>query len=172
MYYALVTNNEVERVLYSAQNITINGTDYSYQIFASWSVDDLIAIGIYPYTDVTEDSRYYTHGTVSYTINAKDVVGTFPGIAISVADLQARLGNDINNAVSQQQGAIDWYWNRASKGGKAVPANIQTYATTLYSEQATKETEVAALTTLAEVVAYELNTLNVWTVNPTAVEPI
>jgi hypothetical protein len=50
---------------------------------------------------------------------------------------------------------IDWYWQRASKGGKAVPTDIQTYSDTLYAEQATKEAEVNALTTLEDVMLYE-----------------
>jgi len=61
----------------------------------------------------------------------------------------------INSQVASKQGAIDWYWVRADKGGTAVPANIATYATTIYSEQATKESEVAAMTTLEEIIAYE-----------------
>ncbi len=36
-----------------------------------------------------------------------------------------------------------------------MPSAISTYATTIYSEQATKETEVAALDTLAKIIEYE-----------------
>ena len=61
----------------------------------------------------------------------------------------------INSQVASRQGAIDWYWARADKGHTAVPANIATYATTIYSEQATKESEVAALSTLDEIMEYE-----------------
>ena len=85
--------------------------------------------------------------------------------------------------------AIDWYWVRADKGGKAIPDAIATYATTIYSEQATKESEVAALSTLDEIMEYEnrphaevrrtgvgdetesstrhINMLTHWTANPT-----
>ena len=62
---------------------------------------------------------------------------------------------DINEEVLQRQSAIDWYWSRAAKGGTAVPSNIATYATTLYSEQNTKETAVNNITTLNEVISYE-----------------
>jgi hypothetical protein len=61
----------------------------------------------------------------------------------------------INSQVSSKMGAIDWYWARADKGGTAVPSAISTYATTIYSEQATKESEVAALDTLAKIIEYE-----------------
>jgi len=61
----------------------------------------------------------------------------------------------INSQLASKQGQIDWYWQRASKGGKAVPADIQTYSDTLYAEQVTKEAEVDALTTLEDVMLYE-----------------
>ena len=61
----------------------------------------------------------------------------------------------INSQVESKQSAIDWYWARADKGHTAVPANIATYATTIYSEQATKESEVAALSTLDAIKLYE-----------------
>ncbi len=100
----------------------------------------------------------------------------------------------INSQVASKQGAIDWYWARADKGGTAVPSAISDYATTIYTEQATKETEVAALSTLDEIKEYEaraytevrkvdngdgtygpetessareINMLNHWTANPT-----
>ena len=63
--------------------------------------------------------------------------------------------NTINSQVASKQGDIDWYWARADKGGTAVPSAISTYATTIYTEQATKETEVAALDTLAKIIEYE-----------------
>ena len=50
---------------------------------------------------------------------------------------------------------IDWYWTRASKGGTAVPSNIATYATTLYSEHETIKTAIANCSDLAGVIAYE-----------------
>jgi hypothetical protein len=61
----------------------------------------------------------------------------------------------INSQLASKQGQIDWYWQRASKGGKAVPTDIQTYSDTLYAEQVTKEAEVDALTTLEDVMLYE-----------------
>ena len=63
--------------------------------------------------------------------------------------------NTINSQVSSIQGGIDWYWSRASKGGKAVPAAIKKYAATIYAEQVTKEAEINALTTLEDVMLYE-----------------
>ena len=59
------------------------------------------------------------------------------------------------NHVAGLHAKIDWYWIRASKGGTAVPSNIASYATALYSEHETKKSEIAALDTLAKIIEYE-----------------
>jgi len=60
-----------------------------------------------------------------------------------------------NSAVASRHDAIDWYWSRAAKGGTAVPSNIATYATALYSEHETIKTAINAISDLAGVMAYE-----------------
>ena len=59
------------------------------------------------------------------------------------------------STVASRHEAIDWYWSRAAKGGTAVPSNIATYATALYSEHETIKTAIAACNTLAKIIAYE-----------------
>ena len=115
----------------------------------------LTSLGIKPYREVTPDSRYYTNG--SYTVDASgaEVVGTYASTAIDLATLRTRMLADADSAASSRHATIDWYWTRASKGGTAVPANIATYATALYSEHETIKTAIAACDTLAKIMAYE-----------------
>ena len=115
----------------------------------------LTSLGIKPYSEVTPDSRYYHNGAYTVDASGPEVVGTYAGTARDVAKLKASMLDTINTQVASKQGEIDWYWSRASKGGTAVPANIATYTTTIYSEQATKESEVAALSTLDAIKLYE-----------------
>ena len=115
----------------------------------------LTSLGIKPYSEVTPDSRYYSNGAFTVDTSGAEVVGTYAGTAKDVDTLKAGMLDTINSQVASKQGAIDWYWSRADKGGTAVPANIATYATTIYSEQATKESEVAALSTLDAIKLYE-----------------
>jgi len=115
----------------------------------------LTALGIKPYSEVTPDSRYYWNGAYTVDTSGAEVVGTYAGTPRDVDTLKASMLETINSTVASKQGSIDWYWARADKGGTAVPANIATYATTIYTEQATKETEVAALSTLDEIKEYE-----------------
>ena len=117
--------------------------------------DTLTSLGIKPYSETTPDSRYYWNGAYTVDTSGAEVVGTYASTARDVDTLKANMLDTINSQVALKQGAIDWYWARASKGGTAVPANIATYATTIYSEQATKESEVAALDTLDKIKEYE-----------------
>ena len=115
----------------------------------------LTSLGIKPYRSVTPDSRYYWDGAYTVDASGSEVVGTHAGTARDVATLKAGMLETINSQVASRLGEIDWYWARADKGGTAVPSNIKTYATTIYSEQSTKEGEVAALDTLAKIIEYE-----------------
>ena len=117
--------------------------------------DMLTSLGIKPYSEVTPNSRYYSRGELTLDTSGDEVVATYAGADRDVDTLKENMLNTINSQVKSKQGAIDWYWARADKGGTAVPSAISTYATTIYSEQATKETEVAALDTLDKIKEYE-----------------
>ena len=133
--------------------MVISGITHPRQIFRD--SDTLASLGIKPYSVVTPDSRYYHNGAFTLDESGAEVVGTYAGTAIDIDTLKYRMLGEINSRVASKQGAIDWYWARADKGHTAVPANISTYATTIYSEQATKESEVAALSTLDDIKLYE-----------------
>ena len=115
----------------------------------------LTSLGIKPYSEVTPDSRYYSNGAYTVDVSGAEVVGTYAGVARDVATLKASMLGDADSVASSRHVAIDWYWSRADKGGTAVPANIATYATALYSEHETIKTAIAALSTLDAIKLYE-----------------
>ena len=133
--------------------MVINDITYPRAIFRN--SDTLASLGIKPMRIVAPDSRYYHNGAFTLDESGAEVVGTYAGTAKDVDKLKASMLDKINSQVKSKQGEIDWYWARADKGHTAVPANIATYATTIYSEQATKESEVAALSTLDAIKLYE-----------------
>jgi hypothetical protein len=133
--------------------MVISGITHPRQIFRN--SDTLASLGIKPMRIVTPDSRYYWNGAYTLDESGDEVVGTYAGTARDVDTLKENMLSTINTQVASKQGAIDWYWTRADKGHTAVPANIATYATTIYSEQDTKESEVAALSTLDAIIEYE-----------------
>ena len=175
------------KIIKTPKTMVIDDITYPKAIFRD--SDTLTSLGIKPYSVVTPDNRYYTNGAYTVDTSGAEVVGTYAGSAIDVDTLKASMLSNINLQVASKQGDIDWYWLRADKGGKAVPSEISDYATTIYSEQATKESEVAALTTLEEIMEYEnrshtevrrtgvgdetesstrhINMLQHWTANPT-----
>jgi len=135
------------------KEMVISGITHPRQIFRD--SDTLASLGIKPMRIVTPDSRYYWNGAYTVDESGDEVVGTYAGTARDVDTLKENMLGVIDSQVASRQGSIDWYWVRADKGHTAVPANIATYATTIYSEQATKESEVAALSTLDDIKLYE-----------------
>jgi len=136
-------------IIKTPKSLTIEGTTYPKQVFRD--ADLLATLGVTPYSETTVDNRYYWSGNVTIV----DGVGTPESLPRDVDTLKESMFSMINSQLASKQGQIDWYWQRASKGGKAVPTDIQTYSDTLYAEQVTKEAEVNALTTLEDVMLYE-----------------
>ena len=135
------------------KTMVINNITYPKTIFRDSAT--LASLGIKPMRIVTVDSRYYWDGAYTIDDSADEVVGTYAGTARDIDVLKAGMLSKANSAAASRHDAIDWYWSRAAKGGTAVPSNIATYATALYSEHETIKTAITALTDLAGVMAYE-----------------
>ena len=141
------------QIIKTPKTMVIAGITHPKAIFRDG--DMLTSLGIKPYSEVTPDSRYYWNGAYTVDTSGDEVVGTYAGIDKDVDTLKASMLDTINSQVASKQGEIDWYWAREDKGGTAVPSEISDYATAIYSEQATKESEVDALSTLDEIIEYE-----------------
>ena len=138
-----------ETIIKTPRSLTVNDITYPSAVFRDAEL--LESLGVTPYTETRVDNRYYWTGNVTIA----DGVGTYEAIPRDVETLKEGMLDTINSQVSAIQGGIDWYWSRASKGGKVVPAEIEAFAATIYAEQVTKEAEVTALTTLEDVMLYE-----------------
>ena len=135
------------------KTMVISDVTYPKTIFRDSTT--LTSLGIKPMRIVTVDSRYYWDGAYTVDASGDEVVGTYAGTARDVATLKAGMLSKANSAAASRHDAIDWYWSRAAKGGTAVPSNIATYATALYSEHETIKTAINAISDLAGVMAYE-----------------
>ena len=135
------------------KTMVISDVTYPKSIFRDSTT--LTSLGIKPMRIVTVDSRYYWDGAYTIDASGAEVVGTYAGTARDVATLKASMLDKARSAVASRHDAIDWYWSRAAKGGTAVPSNIATYATALYSEHETIKTAINAISDLAGVMAYE-----------------
>ena len=141
------------QIIKTPKAMVISDVTYPKAIFRDSAT--LTSLGIKAYREVTPDSRYYWTGAYSVDTSGDEVVGTYAGTARDLATLKANMLEKARSAVASRLADIDWYWSRAAKGGTAVPSNISTYATTLYSEHETIKTAINALSDLAGVMAYE-----------------
>lgn len=142
-------------VVNKPHGITISGVQFPRNIFTAWSKAELAAIGVLPYRENKIDTRYYNQGALTRAEVGGEVVGTHEALPKDVDTLKAAMLDSVKSQVSSLQGQVDWYWLRAEKGGKAVPADIATYAAAVYAEMDAKETAINALVTLDDVIAYQ-----------------
>jgi len=141
------------QIIKTPKSMEISDVLYPRTIFRDSST--LTSLGIKAYREVTPDSRYYWNGEFTVDTSGSEVVGTYASTARDVDTLKANMLEKARSAVASRLADIDWYWSRAAKGGTAVPSNIATYATTLYSEHETIKTAINAISDLAGVIAYE-----------------
>ena len=142
-------------VVNKPRGLTINSVQYPRNIFALWSKEELAAIGIKPYSETRLDSRYYNQGALTRTETDGEMVGTYAAIDKDVDALKATMLSTVKSIAGSLQSQVDWYWSRAAKGGTAVPADVATHATAIYTVMDSKETAIAALSDLAAVIVYQ-----------------
>ena len=141
------------QIIKTPKSMEISDVLYPRTIFRDSTT--LTSLGIKAYREVTPNSRYYWNGEFTVDTSGSEVVGTYAGTARDLATLRSSMLEKANSHVASRHAAIDWYWSRAAKGGTAVPSNIATYATALYSEHETIKTAIAACNTMAKIKAYE-----------------
>ena len=150
-----VGNTEAGFVVNKARGLTIGDVQYPRNIFVLWSKEELAVIGIKPYSEVHPDQRYYTSGALTRTETDGDMVGTYEAVAKDVDHLKNNMLSTVKSVAGSLQSHVDWYWSRAAKGGTAVPADVATHATAIYTVMDSKETAIAALSDLAAVITYQ-----------------
>ena len=142
-------------VVNKPRGLTINSVQYPRNIFALWSKEELAAIGIKPYSETRLDSRYYNQGALTRTETDGEMVGTYAAVAKDVDQLKDTMLSSVKSIAGSLQSQVDWYWSRAAKGGTAVPADVATHATAIYTVMDAKESAIAAMTTLDAIKAYQ-----------------
>ena len=150
-----VGNTETGFVVNKARGLTIGDVQYPRNIFVLWSKEELAAIGVKPYSEVRPDSRYYSDGVLTRTEVNGEIVGTYASLSKDVDHLKNNMLSTVKSQAGSLQSYIDWYWSRAAKGGTAVPTAIATHATAIYTMMDTKESDIAALSDLDEIKAYQ-----------------
>ena len=142
-------------VVNKPRGLTIGDVQYPRNIFALWSKAELAAIGVKPYSETRLDSRYYNQGALTRTESDGEIVGTYAAVDKDVNQLKETMLGTVKSIAGSLQSNVDWYWSRAAKGGTAVPSDVATHATAIYTEMEAKESAIAGLSDLAAVIAYQ-----------------
>jgi len=150
-----VGNTESGFVVNKPRGLTIDSVQYPRNIFALWSKEELAAIGIKPYSETRLDSRYYNQGALTRTESDGEILGTYAAINKDVDQLKATMLQSVKSIAGSLQSQVDWYWSRKAKGGTAVPSEIATHATAIYTVMEAKETAIDALVDLDDVILYQ-----------------
>lgn len=155
MAWALVKNGEVERIINTPISLTVNGVSHPKSIFSRWTAEELKAVGVLPYEETQVDNRYYWSGNVTYSVGANKVTGSYEGTARDVDQLKTNMLASVKSIAGSLLAPTDWMVIRAAEGGTAVPDAIATYRAAVRTESNEKETAIAALSTIADVIAFE-----------------
>jgi hypothetical protein len=166
--YALVINNEIEKVFSNPEPFTLNDNQYPAQIFTLWTTEEKLAIGIY---EIETDSSNFKDE--AYYINTNEIFEFKNGKAIRKwGNATAKQLEDITNedetitkglksqkiSISKQQAAgllasTDWYVTRKADTGTAIPQEIQDFRTAVRSVNNQQETQINACTTVEQLKA-------------------
>jgi hypothetical protein len=150
-----VGNTETGFTVNKARGLTIGDVQYPRNIFVLWSKEELAEIGIKPYSEVHPDKRYYNQGALTRAETDGEIVGTYAAIDKDVDALKATMLQSVKSIAGSLQSQVDWYWSREAKGGTAVPGEIATHATAIYTVMEAKETAINALVDLDDVILYQ-----------------
>ena len=170
--YALITDNEITKLINNPKAMVIEDTQYPAKIFQLWSTSELNAIGIYEvvFDDSNKkDEKWYLNTNQTFAF-ADDTVTASYGAATAkphadiawtqneIDDGEAPEGtspgdiktrglkyNLIKTVKAQAEGLLnetDWYITRKSEKLTAIPNNITIWRNGIRSQQAAMETSI------------------------------
>ena len=140
-------------IIKTPKTMTVLGLQYSKDLFKD--AEKMTELGIKPYREVTPDGRYFYNGGYTVDISGDEVVGTYAQIGKDTDSLTKNMLNTIKSQLTSKLKATDWYYLRKLRTGTDVPADIQDYSDTLYSEYDTKKSEISAMNKISQIEEYE-----------------
>ena len=193
--FALVEDGSITKFYSGNSGFTLNGNQYSKQIFSLWTKDEREAIGIYEVEiDNTnrKDEQWYNNTSVTYSFGSGKVTGSYGSASAKnhadikwtqqeIDDEEAPEGADTNTVKSPglkkelikklktEAGNIlsdtDWYATRKADAGTAIPSSITNHRAAVRTKCAEMET---AITNASNTAALE----TLYTRNNEGVRPL
>ena len=173
--YAIVTNNEITKLITNPKSLVIGDVRYPAKIFSVWSTSELNAIGIYEVvTDSTnfKDETYYINTNEEYNFadnqatrswgtatpkrledeNATDQNGVELNPVVVIQGLKSKRKNIVKKQASGLLEKTDWYNHKALDDETyTIPNNIKTYRANVRAKSNEMETQIDACTTVQEL---------------------
>ena len=167
--FALIENQQITKFFSGNKGVTIEGNQYSKQIFYLWSEAERNAIGIFEVTvDTTnkKDEQWYNNTNISYGVESNKAVGSYGSATPKLLedrnetnkDGSPMLDADGNQVVTKglksqkkdiikQQAAgilqdTDWYITRKADAGTAVPSAVTTHRAAVRTKSNEMETSI------------------------------
>ena len=137
------------QIIKTPRSLTVGDITYPSAVFRD--KDLLATLGITPYREVKVNQRYYWQGELTIA----DGVGTYAEIDRDVDQLKEGMVSTVKGQVGSKLKATDWQVIREMDGGTAMAQDLKDYRSAVRLEGNAKETEILALATLADVIAYE-----------------
>jgi hypothetical protein len=166
--YALVTDNEITKLISYPKSLVIGDVRYPAKIFQLWSSSELEAIGIYEvvFNDSNKkDEQWYINTNQSFAF-ADDVVTASYGTAtakahadtlwtaqdetdgkgtegeVATRGLKYNLIKTLKQQVANELARTDWYITRNAEKETAIPSAISTHRDAVRTKQASMETAI------------------------------
>jgi len=140
-------------IIKTPKTMTVLGLQYSKDLFKD--AEKMAELGIKHYREITPDNRYFKNGGYSVDESGDEVVGTYAAKGKNTDALTERMLSSIKSQLTNRLEATDWYYLRKLRTGTDVPADIQEYSDTLYSEYDTKKSEISAMNKISQIEEYE-----------------
>ena len=171
--YAIVTNNEITKLITNPKSLVIGDVRYPAKIFSVWSASELNAIGIYEvvFDDSNKkDEKWYINTNQSYDFDGNEVTASY-GTAtpkahadtlwtaqdntdglipddkdvgdVKVEGLKTQLIRTLKQQVAGELARTDWYITRNTEKSTAIPSAISTHRDAVRTKQAEMETAIS-----------------------------
>ena len=156
--WAIVKDNEITETFSNLKGLVIGDTQYSRNIFSSWSEAERNAIGVYTIVDDNsnkKDDSCYTNTDVSYAFADGEVTASF-GTATpkELSGLKTEKKRIIKNQASELLTSNDWQVIKATEvESYSVPGAITTYRADIRTGSNDMETLIDNCSTVAQLAA-------------------
>ena len=177
--YAIVTDNEITKLISYPKSLVIGDVRYPAKIFSVWSASELNAIGIYEVVfdnSNKKDEQWYINTNQSYDFDGNEVTASYGNATPKrledenavyengdpvldddgVQLINYGLKTDKKRIIKQQASGLlektDWHNHKAFDDETyTIPNDIKTYRANVRSKSNEMETQIDACTTVQQL---------------------